>query len=169
MKNYLYRKFSIEINRALVLSKKKFRIWVPPLHYIYWIIKNEFILFYSILVTSVSASYPNNPGSLFGVHIHFKKQMLPPHISQIFSIFCSFLLLLAKHIAWGKFFFFLFPIPHLFTEQQYIYIYIWGSKIWAHDLGPGTTFHQQYVDLGPGTTFHQQYVRGEEITEDRCD
>ena len=35
----------------------------------------------------------------------------------------------------------------------YIYIYV-GSKIWAHDLGPGTTFHQQYA-------------RGEEITEDR--
>ena len=33
---------------------------------------------------------------------------------------------------------------------------LWGSKIWAHDLGPGTTFHQQYA-------------RGEEITEDRCD
>ena len=32
---------------------------------------------------------------------------------------------------------------------------VWGSKIWAHDLGPGTTFHQQYA-------------RGEEITEDRC-
>ena len=33
--------------------------------------------------------------------------------------------------------------------------YIVGSKIWAHDLGPGTTFHQQYA-------------RGEEIIEDRC-
>ena len=33
--------------------------------------------------------------------------------------------------------------------------YLWGSKIWAHDLGPGTTFHQQYA-------------RGEEIIEDRC-
>ena len=32
---------------------------------------------------------------------------------------------------------------------------MWGSKIWAHDLGPGTTFYQQYA-------------RGEEITEDRC-
>ena len=32
---------------------------------------------------------------------------------------------------------------------------LWGSKIWAHDLGPETTFHQQYA-------------RGEEITEDRC-
>ena len=30
-----------------------------------------------------------------------------------------------------------------------------GVKIWAHDLGPGTTFHQQYA-------------RGEEIIEDRC-
>ena len=39
--------------------------------------------------------------------------------------------------------------------KQIIYI-LWGSKIWAHDLGPGTTFHQQYA-------------RGEEITEDRCD
>ena len=36
-----------------------------------------------------------------------------------------------------------------------IYIYMWGSKVWARDLGPGTTFHQQYA-------------RGEEITEDRC-
>ena len=32
---------------------------------------------------------------------------------------------------------------------------MWGSKVWARDLGPGTTFHQQYA-------------RGEEITEDRC-
>ena len=39
--------------------------------------------------------------------------------------------------------------------STYIYIYMWGSKIWARDLGPGTTFHQQYA-------------RGEEITEDRC-
>ena len=37
----------------------------------------------------------------------------------------------------------------------YIYIYMWGSKIWARDLGPGTTFYQQYA-------------RGEEIIEDRC-
>ena len=38
----------------------------------------------------------------------------------------------------------------------FIYIYIlWGSKVWARDLGPGTMFHQQYA-------------RGEEITEDRC-
>ena len=37
----------------------------------------------------------------------------------------------------------------------YIYIYIWGSKIWARNLGPGTTFYQQYA-------------QGEEITEDRC-
>ena len=37
---------------------------------------------------------------------------------------------------------------------KYIYIYMWGSKIWVHDLGPGTSFHQQYA-------------RGEEITEDR--
>ena len=34
-------------------------------------------------------------------------------------------------------------------------LFMWGSKIWARDLGPGTTFHQQYA-------------RGEEITEDRC-
>ena len=34
-------------------------------------------------------------------------------------------------------------------------IVLWGSKVWARDLGPGTTFHQQYA-------------RGEEITEDRC-
>ena len=34
-------------------------------------------------------------------------------------------------------------------------VFLWGSKIWAHDLGTGTTFHQQYA-------------RGEEITEDRC-
>ena len=32
---------------------------------------------------------------------------------------------------------------------------MWGSKIWAHDLGPGTMFHQQDA-------------RGEEITDDRC-
>ena len=33
---------------------------------------------------------------------------------------------------------------------------MWGSKVWARDLGPGTTFHQQYA-------------RGEKkITEDRC-
>ena len=32
---------------------------------------------------------------------------------------------------------------------------LWWSKTWARDLGPGTTFHQQYA-------------RGEEITEDRC-
>ena len=32
---------------------------------------------------------------------------------------------------------------------------VWRSKIWASDLGPGTTCHQQYA-------------RGEEITEDRC-
>ena len=32
---------------------------------------------------------------------------------------------------------------------------LWGSKVWARDLGPGTTLHQQYA-------------RGEEITEDRC-
>ena len=33
--------------------------------------------------------------------------------------------------------------------------YLWGSKIWARNLGPGTTFYQQYA-------------QGEEITEDRC-
>ena len=50
-----------------------------------------------------------------------------------------------KHILfWQSIFFFFFHIYHL-----------WGSKIWAHDLGPGTTFNQQYA-------------RGEEITEDRC-
>ena len=38
---------------------------------------------------------------------------------------------------------------------MHLNIYLWGSKIWARDLGPGTTFHQQYA-------------RGEEITEDRC-
>ena len=32
---------------------------------------------------------------------------------------------------------------------------LWGSKVWARDLGPGTMFHQQYA-------------RGEEITKDRC-
>ena len=32
---------------------------------------------------------------------------------------------------------------------------VWRSKIWASDLGPGTSFHQQHA-------------RGEEITEDRC-
>ena len=39
--------------------------------------------------------------------------------------------------------------------KKKLLIILWGSKIWAHDLGPGTTFHQQYA-------------RGEEITEDRC-
>ena len=39
---------------------------------------------------------------------------------------------------------------HIFLK-----IHLWGSKIWARDLGPGTTFHQQYA-------------RGEEIIEDRC-
>ena len=38
---------------------------------------------------------------------------------------------------------------------EYHVIVMWGSKIWAHDLGPGTTFHQQHA-------------RGEEIIEDRC-
>ena len=32
---------------------------------------------------------------------------------------------------------------------------MWGSKTWAHEVGPGTTFHQQYA-------------RGEEIIENRC-
>ena len=42
------------------------------------------------------------------------------------------------------------------TQLVIIFIYIlWWSKIWARDLDPGTTFHQQYA-------------RGEEITEDRC-
>ena len=36
-----------------------------------------------------------------------------------------------------------------------IELILWRSKIWASDLGPGTTFHQQYA-------------RGEEITVDRC-
>ena len=45
-------------------------------------------------------------------------------------------------------------------DIKYIFFYVaklelWGSKVWARDLGPGTTFHQQYA-------------RGEEITEDRC-
>ena len=43
---------------------------------------------------------------------------------------------------------------YMFIKKN-IELYMWGSKIWARDLGPGTTFHQQYV-------------RGEEITEDRC-
>ena len=34
-------------------------------------------------------------------------------------------------------------------------MFLWRSKIWASDLGPGTSFHQQHA-------------RGEEITEDRC-
>ena len=42
-----------------------------------------------------------------------------------------------------------------YAPLHFLYIYMWGSKIWARDLGPGTTFHQQYA-------------RGEEITEDRC-
>ena len=47
------------------------------------------------------------------------------------------------------FFFFFFGDVHIFQ------LFLWGSKVWARDLGPGTTFHQQYA-------------RGEEITEDRC-
>ena len=39
--------------------------------------------------------------------------------------------------------------------QKLMSTLLWWSKIWARDLGPGTTFHQQYA-------------RGEEITEDRC-
>ena len=42
-----------------------------------------------------------------------------------------------------------------FSLIYYLVIILWGSKIWAHDLGPGTTFYQQYA-------------REEEITEDRC-
>ena len=51
--------------------------------------------------------------------------------------------------------------PFFFHSSKVVLLYsfalilLWGSKIWAHDLGPGTTFHQQYA-------------RGEEITEDRC-
>ena len=43
----------------------------------------------------------------------------------------------------------------LFISFFYYYIGLWRSKIWASDLGPGTSFHQQHT-------------RGEEITEDRC-
>ena len=44
----------------------------------------------------------------------------------------------------------------MYAQSDSIHVCIlWGSKIWAHDLGPGTTCHQQYA-------------RGEEITEDRC-
>ena len=48
-----------------------------------------------------------------------------------------------------------FYIDQLLIFFYYAQIIMWGSKIWAHDLGPGTTFYQQYA-------------RGEEITEDRC-
>ena len=44
---------------------------------------------------------------------------------------------------------------NLIRESNVDALYLWGSKIWARDPGPGTTFHQQYA-------------RGEEITEDRC-
>ena len=44
---------------------------------------------------------------------------------------------------------------YMVKKKNNVIIELWGSKIWAHDLGPGTTFHQQYA-------------RGEEITEDRC-
>ena len=40
-------------------------------------------------------------------------------------------------------------------KNIYIYIYMWGSKTWAHGVGSGTTFHQQYV-------------RGEETIENLC-
>ena len=43
---------------------------------------------------------------------------------------------------------------YFFTQGKHS-LNMWGSKIWAHDLGPGTTFYQQYA-------------RGEEITKDRC-
>ena len=43
----------------------------------------------------------------------------------------------------------------IFNILNYPLNVLWWSKIWARDLGPGTTFHQQYA-------------RGEEITEDRC-
>ena len=46
------------------------------------------------------------------------------------------------------------PIQTELNNTQ-IYMILWRSKIWASDLGPGTTFHQQYA-------------RGEEITVDRC-
>ena len=131
VKNYLYRKFSIEINRALVLSKKKFRIWVPPLHYIYWIIKNEFILFYSILVTSISASYPQITLEVSLEFIYILKNKCYYRCCRpifpkffIFSIFCSFFLLLEKHIAWGKYFFFFFQFL-IFSLNNNIYIYIY--------------------------------------------
>ena len=45
-------------------------------------------------------------------------------------------------------------ICNLFPNYFYT-LKLWGSKIWARNLGPGTTFHQQYA-------------QGEEITEDRC-
>ena len=41
------------------------------------------------------------------------------------------------------------------TIKKKLQLHMWGSKIWARDLSPGTAFHQQYA-------------RGEEITGDRC-
>ena len=41
-----------------------------------------------------------------------------------------------------------------FSNLFWLEMKLWRSKIWARDLGPGATFHQQYA-------------RGEEITEDR--
>ena len=34
-------------------------------------------------------------------------------------------------------------------------IKLWGSKTWAHEMGSGTTFHQQYI-------------QGEEVIENLC-
>ena len=45
-------------------------------------------------------------------------------------------------------------VSEIYHKLNLVYI-LWGSKVWARDLGLGTTFHQQYA-------------RGEEITEDRC-
>ena len=53
------------------------------------------------------------------------------------------------NVLWEEF------IRILFIYLNLSKILLWGSKVWARDLGPGTTFHQQYA-------------RGEEITEDRC-
>ena len=53
----------------------------------------------------------------------------------------------------GLHFLFLSFILAKFLENQRLIL--WGSKTWAHDLGSGTTFHQQYA-------------RGEEIIENRC-
>ena len=42
--------------------------------------------------------------------------------------------------------------------MSWYYIELWGSKIWAHDLGPGTTFHQQYARGEHNTSYISKLV-----------